>query len=185
VIDCLVGVIVGMIAVGTTWDGTLQIEPAPILASKTPGPTPQNAIAIQVEVDPEWPGWEGLKLVCPTTRYRGESSARGKDTSLRMAISGTIKRISQRKSLISYDLEIRFRDRAGVTRLSAAGSGVFAHGKPTNIITMAGKTVILTATLVERHAELQGERDRSVFEELAKKAPPNAGLPNRWINAGE
>lgn len=179
--QCLAGMIAGMIAAGATWADLPQIQPALVQegqatafilprqlagnvwmqllgtvsasASSRPTSPAQKAIAIQVKLDPEWPGWEGVTLVSSTNEYCGESSARGKESNLRMAISGTIQRISEKKSLISYDLEIRLTDKTGVTRLSAAGSGLFAYGKPTDIITMAGRKVILTATLVEGLAE--------------------------------
>jgi hypothetical protein len=175
VTKCLAGIVATMMAAATPWNNAPQVPSTPFPEEGASGPrlaqalplfdstSPpdnrttlsqvQKAIGIQVKLAPEWPGWEGLELVSSTNTYRGESSARGKKGSLRMAISGTINRISQTKSLISYDLEFQLRGETGMTRLSAAGSGLFVYGKPTDIITMAGRRVIFTATPVEQGAE--------------------------------
>ncbi len=159
---CLAGVMAGMMAVGAMWVGLPEMHPVPAQE--------ERSVAIQIKLEPAWPGWEGITLVSSTNEYCGESSARTEEGKLRMAISGVIQRITEKKSLISYDLEFRLTDEAGTIRLSAAGSGLFGYGTPTEILTMAGRRVILTAKPAEQTAGGQGFMSAAPVAGLAEKS---------------
>jgi hypothetical protein len=104
-------------------------------------------------VDAEsFPGRQ-IKLICPWSTYQGEFHGRDGGRSLRIAISGTIEKTDGERFLISYDLEVRLTDGAGKTRFSAAGSGLFSSGKPRRIVTVANKSVTVTATPIKHRSE--------------------------------
>ena len=110
-------------------------------------------ISLEVTVDAEsFPGRQ-IKLICPWSTYQGEFHGRDGGRSLRIAISGTIEKTDRERFLISYDLEVRLTDGGGKTRFSAAGSGLFSSGKPKRIVTVADKSVTVTATPIRPSPE--------------------------------
>jgi hypothetical protein len=108
-----------------------------------------EAVLITVSVQPGFAGAQELKLLCVTNAYRGESSAQGQQTSFQLGISGTVEKVAQGKFLITYDLEVRYGDNTGTSSFSAAGSGLLANGKPTTLVVVGSKSVVMTATREE------------------------------------
>lgn len=142
--------VVGMSLVSIPQIGSTRLEDN---ARSLPTKILSEPICLQVNMEPEFHTGQGIKLVCPTSTYRGEYSSKKGDSSLRMAISGTIQTMKEGRFLISYDLEVRFGDSTSVSGFSAAGSGLFSNGKPTRILTMSGRSVTMTATTIKRSAE--------------------------------
>ncbi len=154
---------IATVAILTAWGASPQTSSSYLRAQSGKGPAaitraPSSSdatapICLQVDIQSGLDTWQELRQVCYTDTYHAESVARNGETSVRMAISGTIERVHEDEFLITYDLEVRFSDDSGMTRFSAAGSGLFANGKSTRLVVMAGRSVIVTATLVEPDRE--------------------------------
>lgn len=128
----------------------LRLRPSAGLGlAEMPSALPTNrAIRLRVRIEPEFLPGEEIELVCSTRTYCGECSGESGGSSLRMAISGTIERMEEGRFLIGYDLAVRFTDSSGRSGFSAAGSGLLLNGKPTRIVTIGGRSVNMTATLI-------------------------------------
>jgi len=106
-------------------------------------------VTMDISVQPVFAGVQNLKLMCLTNVYRGESSVRDHQASFQLGISGRIEKVAQDRFLVSYDLEVRYRDNMGTTSFSAAGSGLLVEGKPTTLLVVGGKSVVMTVTTGE------------------------------------
>ena len=132
----------------------MSLSGAPQARSGEPGVNPsplrgellREPVRLQVNIEPGFDSGGEIKLVCTRRTYQGECSRKKGDSTLRMAISGAIKKMNRGSFLISYDLEVQVGERSGMTRFSAAGSGRLLSGKPTRIVTIGGRSVIMTAT---------------------------------------
>ncbi len=109
---------------------------------------------LKVAMDPGFGAKGEIELVCTTKTYQGECNSKNQNSSLRMAVSGTIEKMGQGRFLISYDLGVRLGDSSGVTRFSAAGSGLLLEGRPTRIVSIGGRSVTMTATIINRNTHV-------------------------------
>jgi hypothetical protein len=105
-----------------------------------------QSVSLRISLQPAFVTGQELKLLCPTSVYRGECAAKSLDATSRMGISGTISRMDDGRFLVTYDLEVRFADNSGLTVVSASGSGLLTNGKPATLLTIAGKSVVMIVT---------------------------------------
>lgn len=145
----------GLAILGACWQGMAQTQPArPRPETVFPaGRVLTQPVILQISIQPVFETGQELKLVCSTDVYRGEYGATRGNTGVRMAISGTISAADHDRLLVTYDLEVRFQDSSGAASISAAGSGLLRAGKPTTLVTIAGRSVIMTATPISPNAK--------------------------------
>lgn len=153
----IVAAAAGMLVAGTCLvglprarSGELEVNP-PSLRREILG----EPMKLKVKIEPGFGAKGEIELVCTTNTYQGECSSKNQNSSLRMGISGTIEKMAQGRFLISYDLGVRLGDSSGVTRFSAAGSGLLLEGRPTKIVTIAGRSVTMTATIINRNTDVK------------------------------
>lgn len=128
---------------------TQQRQSGPTARADAPTPDSTSPVSLLIDLQPAFETWQELNLVCFANTYSGECSGRSENTSVQMAISGTIEKPAPDKFLVTYNLEVKLTDRSGTTRFSAAGSGLLAKDKPTSVVVIAGRAVVMTATVFQ------------------------------------
>lgn len=134
---------------------------------------PGNAppILLRISIQPDFGTAQELKMICPTNAFRGELKTRVKAIRIQIGISGTIERMEGGRFLICYDLEVRWADRLGVTRFSAAGSGWLTDGQATKIATIGKKSVTAIASPLPSSEIVHSKRETSA----STQSNPGAG----------
>jgi len=153
-VKAILPLLTGMLALTMSSVSVPQTRSAQVEVS-TPSPRREvlrEPIYLEVKLEAEIGTDREMNLLCPTSTYQGEFNSKNGDSTLQMAISGTIQEVNRNRFLISYDLEVRLRDSTGLVRFSAAASGLLSNGKPARIVTIAGRSVTLIASTIKPRA---------------------------------
>lgn len=101
-------------------------------------------VTIEVQIDPSLGVDTSMRILCATSTYRGEAHEDRQDTRIRLSVSGEIKELSPEKIFVSFDVEAQSEDVNGGRGFSGSGGAILEPGKPKTVLTIGGKSLILT-----------------------------------------
>ncbi len=90
-----------------------------------------------------------MMILCATSAYRGEVHVDRQDVKLSLSIAGIIKELDQQKMFVSFDVESQTQDSTGGRGFAGSGAVVLEPGKPKTVLTIGGRSVLLTVRLAE------------------------------------
>ncbi len=154
-----IGIAILLIALGNgvSGEGALATEPA-VMPSPVQVIAPQieildRPVIIEVQADPSLGADTSMRILCATSAYRGEVHEERQDARISLSISGEIRELSPGSLLVSFDVEARIQDVNGGKGLACSGAAIFQPPKPKTILTIGGRSVILTVRFAPEETE--------------------------------
>jgi hypothetical protein len=121
--------------------------PAPVQVIRSEMEVLDRPVVLEVQIDPSLGVDTSMRILCATTTYRGEIHMDRQDSRIRLSISGEIKDLGEGKIFVSFDVEAQSDDVNGGRGIAGGGGAILAPGKPSNVLTIGGRSLILTVTL--------------------------------------
>ncbi len=106
-------------------------------------------LVLEVQVDPSLGIDTSMRILCATSGYRGEISTDRQDVRIRLSIAGELRELSPTKILVSFEVEAQTEDTNGARGMAGSGAASIELGKPKTVLTIGGRSLILTIRLAD------------------------------------
>jgi hypothetical protein len=154
-----IGMVIGVTLIGgmVSSGGMVQTEPAGMPAGvqviQPEIEILERPVIIEVQVEPTLGVDTNMMILCATSTYRGEAQVDRRDARVSLSISGEIRELSPRRIFVSFDVEARSEDSAGARTSAGSGAAILSPGEPKVVLTIGGRSVILTVRFTPEEAE--------------------------------
>ena len=148
----IIGICIGVLlsAVGSQAPGEAQPEMGPgeapyaVQVIQPKIEVLERPVILEVQVDPSLGADTSMMILCATSAYRGEATLDRQDIRIRLSISGEIKELSPNQILVAFDVEAQSDDSSGGRGFAGAGGAILEPTKPKTVLTIGGRSLILT-----------------------------------------